>query len=186
MRTLLLVSAFAASLLAPLRALDHAARERVQAMRSPALDAPMRAVTHGSRTALFVAAAVGLVSGPVGRAVVGQAVVALIPVNLAVEGLKWTVGRTRPDGDTRRRNSSFPSSHAANAAAAASVLTRRWPRGGLVFALLAALVAFSRMVLDRHWLTDVTAGALLGVGLSVLALQALERWLRARRASTAS
>jgi len=174
-----------ASMLGPVESLDRAVRERVQASRSPALEAPMQAVTRGSRTLLYVAAGIGLVSGPVGRAVVGQAVVALVPVNLAVEGLKWTVGRTRPDGDSRRRNSSFPSSHAANAAAAATVLSRRWPRGSLVFAALALLVACSRVYLDRHWVSDVTFGALLGVGLSLLALHLVQRWRRARNATAA-
>lgn len=145
----------------------------------------MRAVTSGSRTALYVAAAAGLLAGPVGRAVVLEAVVGLVPVNLAVEGLKWTVGRTRPDGDARRRNSSFPSSHSANAWAAATVLTRRWRRGWPAFAALAVLVSFSRMYLDRHWLSDVTAGALLGIGLTLAAIAVLEGWRRAR-ASTAA
>lgn len=186
MKPLIAASLAALTLLAPLQRLDDAIRARVQSLRSPALETPMRKVTSGSRVLLFVSAGVGLLAGPVGRAVVGEAVVALIPVNLTVEGLKWTVGRTRPDGDSRRRNSSFPSSHAANAAAAASVLSRRWRRLWPVFAALAALVGFSRMFLDRHWFTDVAAGALIGVGLTLLATRALDRWRRARHVPPAS
>lgn len=177
--------ALAAGLLAAVMVLastgvDRAVRDRVQASRRPSLEAPMQAITKGSRTLLYVAAAAGLVAGPVGRAVVLEAVVALAPVNLAVEGLKWTVGRTRPDGDSRRRNSSFPSSHSANAWAAATVLTRRWRRAWPAFALLAALVSFSRMYLDRHYLSDVLAGALLGVSLTLLSLWLFERVKRPR------
>ncbi len=165
----------ASLLVSPIVSIDQAVRSRVQASRTEAMEGPMQTITHGSRKLLIAAAVVGLLAGPVGRAVVLEAVVALIPVNLAVEGLKWTVGRTRPDGDAKRKNSSFPSSHAANAWAAAAVLSRRWRRAWPIFAALAALVSFSRMFLDRHWLSDVSAGALLGVGLALLAVQFLRR-----------
>ena len=186
MRRALPVAVLSALLVVPLTWVDLAVRDRVQASRRPALEAPMQAITKGSRTLLVVSAAVGLVAGPIGRAVVFEAVVALAPVNLAVEGLKWCVGRTRPDGDSRRRNSSFPSSHSANAWAVATVLTRRWRRGWPAFALLAALVSFSRMYLDRHYLSDVFAGALLGVGLTLLSLWLFERWKRPKSAPTAT
>lgn len=186
MRRALPAGVLAALLVIPLTWVDLAVRDRVQTSRRPALEAPMQAITKGSRTLLYVAAAAGLVAGPIGRAVVLEAVVALAPVNLAVEGLKWTVGRTRPDGDSRRRNSSFPSSHSANAWAAATVLARRWRRGWPAFVLLAALVSFSRMYLDRHYLSDVFAGAVLGVGLTLLSLWLFERFRRPRGTATSS
>src|SRR4029079_19589285 len=66
---------------------------------------------------------------------------------------------------------SFPSGHSATAAAfyagAALLLSRR--RGHVVRALLTGLavgiavaVSESRVLLDVHWLSDVTAGLLLG------------------------
>lgn len=119
---------------------------------------------------------VALATGGAGPATARAAVAVLAPVNLAVEGLKWSVNRRRPDGDPRRANSSFPSSHAANAAALALVLGSRWRRLAIGFGLLAALVGFSRIYLNRHFLSDVLAGAAIGVGLGWLTL----RWLRAR------
>jgi len=78
-----------------------------------------------------------------------------------VQGMKYTVRRDRPTGEC----CAFPSGHAASAFAAASVLERHlgyrasWP------ALAAATyVATSRLVDNRHFLSDVMFGA--GVGMA--------------------
>jgi membrane-associated phospholipid phosphatase len=121
-----------------------------------------------------------LLSGPTGRLVVGEAAIVLIPVNLVVEALKYATNRTRPDGTRKRSNSAFPSSHSANAFAIATVLARRWRRGAPVFFAYAALVAFSRMYLDRHWASDVLAGAVLATLIAWFAGKAFERWRAGR------
>jgi membrane-associated phospholipid phosphatase len=76
-----------------------------------------------------------------------------------VLGVKQTVRRNRPTGEC----CAFPSGHAASAFAMASVLERHlgyrasWP------ALAAAsYVAASRLVDNRHFLSDVVFGAALG------------------------
>ena len=166
----------------PLQSLDDSARAWVQAHRRPEWESTVRLVSDGSRPFLFILAAGALVSGTAARAAVLDAAVALIPVNLTVEGLKWTLGRVRPDGDGHRRNSAFPSSHAANAFAIASVIAYRWRRAALPFGLFAVAVAYSRMYLDRHWLTDVTGGALIGVGGALLGVWLVNQW-RASRTS---
>ena len=64
---------------------------------------------------------------------------------------------------------SFPSGHTLASVGAATALTlyhRRWGAAALV---LAAVIAFSRLYLFVHYPTDVVAGALLGVGLALLA-----------------
>jgi membrane-associated phospholipid phosphatase len=78
-----------------------------------------------------------------------------------VYGLKYAVGRERPD---RSSHDSFPSGHAAQTFASATVLARHlgphatWP------ALVAAsFVALSRVNQNRHFLSDVVFGAGLGV-----------------------
>ncbi|WP_158883868.1 bifunctional phosphatase PAP2/diacylglycerol kinase family protein [Amycolatopsis anabasis] len=70
---------------------------------------------------------------------------------------------------TRRpTSSSFPSGHAASAAAFATAVTMESPATGLAVAPLAAAVAYSRVHTGVHWPSDVGAGALIGVGAALL------------------
>ena len=170
----------------PGQAIDDAARAWVQAHRTPALEAPMRFASDRARLVLFAGGAVALLSGSAGRAFVLESVVAMVPVNVAVEGLKWSVNRTRPDGDTRRANSSFPSSHAANAFTLAAVITRRWRRAAIPAWIAATFVAMSRVYLDRHWLSDVVFALLLAVGGAVLAARILNRRRETKPTATAA
>ena len=150
----------------PGQPLDDGARAWVQAHRAHALEASMHAASDQSRTALLIGEAVALVSGPAGRAFALESAIALVPVNAVVETLKWCVNRTRPDGSRDRKNSSFPSSHAANAAALAWILAKRWPRASALFWIAAAAVAWSRIYLNRHFLSDVLVGVMIGVASS--------------------
>jgi undecaprenyl-diphosphatase len=168
------------ALLGPLQALDDGVQAAVQRLRSPALERPVRTLTDIGRPvvvfgALLLIAAFDATAGP---ATARFALAALVPTNLAVEGLKRAVGRPRPDGDRKRSNSSFPSSHAANAFALAFVLARRYRRAAAPLALFAAGVGFSRMYVNRHYLSDVVAGAAIGT----LCAWWASRWLVARAA----
>jgi membrane-associated phospholipid phosphatase len=171
----------ALALLNPIECLDGAVARGVQGGRRPALEGVMQRASAWGRPpvvagGLAIVLVADLATGG-GWSTVRLAVGALAATNLVVEGLKRTVGRTRPDGERRRSNSSFPSSHAANAFALAWVLGARWRRGIPVFFGLALLVAFSRMYLNRHFLSDVVAGALIGM----LCAWAAARWLPLRR-----
>ncbi|MFN4256461.1 MAG: phosphatase PAP2 family protein [Saprospiraceae bacterium] len=70
---------------------------------------------------------------------------------------------------------SFPSGHTMAAFALFSVVTMLLPRRlawlGLLTAYTAVLVAVSRIFLVQHFLVDVLAGAAVGLGVSLLALQ---------------
>jgi undecaprenyl-diphosphatase len=64
---------------------------------------------------------------------------------------------------------SFPSGHALNAFALCGVLSPAFPLLAPAFGLVAGSVAASRVVLGRHYLGDVLAGALLGALLGSVA-----------------
>jgi hypothetical protein len=77
-----------------------------------------------------------------------------------VHGIKYTVQRDRPTGEC----CAFPSGHAATAFAAASVIERHFGYRGYVPAMVAAsYVAASRLVDNRHYLSDVVFGAAVGI-----------------------
>ena len=58
---------------------------------------------------------------------------------------------------------SFPSGHAATAAALMTALWCLWPRHVLFYAALAAIVAASRVVIGAHYLSDVVMGGFVAV-----------------------
>jgi membrane-associated phospholipid phosphatase len=76
-----------------------------------------------------------------------------------VQGIKYSVQRDRPTGEC----CAFPSGHAASAFAAASVLERHLGyRGWWPVLAGATYVATSRLVDNRHFLSDVVFGAAVG------------------------
>ena len=101
------------------------------------------------------------------RAVSSDLLRALVFTQIVVGPIKYSVRRERPDGSNRL---SFPSGHTANAFAIAGVLNRRYgPRVGIPFYVLGAFVGAGRIEGNRHFLSDVVAGATLGtiVGCSI-------------------
>lgn len=64
-------------------------------------------------------------------------------------------------------NYAFPSMHAAAAFAAIPILDREYPTLKKFWIIFAVLVAFSRIYLDKHYLSDVLAGSFIGFGIGV-------------------
>lgn len=104
-----------------------------------------------------------------------SAMSSIIASGLLVPALKEITGRSRPRTDLGASdfhpfsgNESFPSGHASAAfAIAASVAENtdhRWVKG-LSYGL-ATLVGLSRIDVDAHWISDTTAGALIGIGVA--------------------
>jgi diacylglycerol kinase family enzyme/membrane-associated phospholipid phosphatase len=91
--------------------------------------------------------------------------------------IKPLVGRRRPDIERTafgRRvskapwTSSFPSGHAASAAAFAAGASMEFPPAATVLVPLGAAVGYSRVHVGVHHRSDVWAGAAVGVGMAVL------------------
>jgi len=76
----------------------------------------------------------------------------------------------RPGSHSRSALMSFPSGHAATAAALAVVLACRWPGATPGLVLLALLAALQRLAFSAHYPSDVAFGAALGVLVAALVL----------------
>lgn len=121
------------------------------------------------------------------RATQGFALSALLGVESLIvnQGLKRLFRRERPtaSGDERFEvrtpsTSSFPSGHASSAFFAATLLTTLDGRkSGPVWFGLAGVVATSRVYVRIHHASDVVGGAVVGLGLGLLA----RPWIRRLR-----
>ena len=99
-----------------------------------------------------------------GRLLASNAFSAVIMAGL-VNGIKYTAKEERPDGST---SNSFPSGHTATAFMAATILHKEY---GLTRSLwysfggytVATGIAAFRVMNNRHWVSDVMAGAGIGI-----------------------
>ena len=176
--TLALRVLLAVVLMSPFESLDAWTQRATQSTRSPRGDRVAHAATDVGKPATVLGAllAIALFTGPAGPPTARYALAVLLPVNVTVEVTKRVTDRTRPDGRHTPSNASFPSSHAANAFALAAVFSRRWPRGALLFWFAAGVVAWSRIYLNRHFLSDVLFAGAIGVGFAWL----VAGWFRSR------
>ena len=104
--------------------------------------------------------------------------------------LKSVVGRARPelvDAVAHEGGRSFPSGHALGATVACGLLIlvlgpllpRRWRPVGWGLAILAVVaVCFARIGLGVHYLSDVTAGVVIGVAWLAVTSAVFEWWRR--------
>src|SRR5215467_15473211 len=74
---------------------------------------------------------------------------------------------------------SFPSGHATNIFAFATVIAILWPRGKVLLYTVAVWIAASRVLIGQHYFTDVVAGAILGMVFPYIVRErfAVRRWL---------
>jgi len=111
-------------------------------------------------SALAVLAVGRLTGSPKLTAVGADLVSANIVAQTLTTGIKIAARRTRPDGT----EFSFPSGHTSVSFATATVLQRHFGwKGGVPAYAMASFVAASRIHEKRHFLSDVTFGAAVGI-----------------------
>lgn len=91
------------------------------------------------------------------------ATISIAGASIACALIKFTVNRERPYGDCDRINSSFPSGHATGAFAFTYVMSKRHPKTTIPLYFTASTIAFSRVYLGKHYLSDVITGSILGI-----------------------
>ncbi len=134
--------------------------------------------------------------GKKGR-ITGLLIIIIITLSdqLSSSVIKPLVGRTRPcfvvDGVRllidQSRSFSFPSSHATNMAAAATLFSVKYPRGRIIIISIAAAVAYSRIYVGVHYPSDLVGGAILGVLCAAVVLMAerlIVQWSQKRKRDT--
>ena len=148
---------------------------------SPALDSVMPVFTNLQKVPWFIygvaPAAIGLWLWKGRKHALKVLVVAAIAMGasdfVAYHAIKPWAARPRPEYsvsgvDVRVPNGGrygFPSNHAANSAAAAAVLSVAYPGGTILFAAVAAAVAYSRVYVGAHYPGDALAGLALGMAI---------------------
>jgi membrane-associated phospholipid phosphatase len=167
-------AAFAAGAIAASAALDEGVRDASHANQSRAADNIAEIVEpfggrYGDRVLYGFLLAGAVTGNDKAKAIAFDGLVSsLLATKVAAPLLKEIVGRDRPNEAEGafefHGGSSFPSSHATQAFAIASVVAghsdSRWLDAGAYG--LATLVGLARVRHDAHWLSDVVAGAVIG------------------------
>ena len=176
--SLVLFASLAALTEEPRFDVDREARALVGLTRGPGLDATMRAVTLlGEATGLvpmIVVASLALWR-------VRRRWAFALPLVMAGTGIlqlaaKWAIDRPRPN----LAPWGYPSGHVLSLVVLLGLLVyllhtapvrRRWRQGGAALAVATlSTVAFSRLYLDVHWLSDLGGGLVLGTGYLLFAV----------------
>jgi membrane-associated phospholipid phosphatase len=159
--------------------LDQPVQRLAQRNRSATTDDLAAVVRHMGQPEVYVTTslgllAAGLLADDARVAKAGGRAAASLALTAAVElSLKAIIGRARPDSGLGAfhfdpfsiKARSLPSGHSALSFALATSLAGEvrpaWARVGLYG--LATATALSRVNDDRHWLSDIAAGALIGI-----------------------
>jgi undecaprenyl-diphosphatase len=115
--------------------------------------------------------------------IVAAMILACALAGVSARVVKVAVGRARPSVETesawkgpslRARYNAFPSGHTAASTAFFATLALACWRLGAVFLVIPLLIAFSRMYVAAHYLSDVVCAALIGL----LSAFIVARWLQ--------
>jgi len=175
-------------MLSRLKRADQALYEWVGRRHTPAVDRPLRALSRMADKSLLwmgVAAVVAAGGGARGRRAALHGLVSIGVTSALVNAvLKPLYRRRRPTRATAASSarhvpipgsSSFPSGHAASAAAFANAVGRGLPALAIPVGALAAAVAYSRVHTGVHYPGDVIAGSVVGTVFGRLVPRVAER-----------
>ena len=169
-------------------AFDYPMRNKTQANQTQALDDMSKIIQpFGAEYSWAVIGAYGVAGfvfhDPAAKNIFFDSVMAsILASGIITPTLKFVIGRDRPYQSTSSTSfhpfsgsdNSFPSGHATQAFAVASVISAHSDQWWVSVAAytVAGLVGFCRIYNNAHWTSDVTAGALIGtfVGRGVVAL----------------
>ena len=151
------------------------------------LDGIMRFITaFGNYAAIWILTAAVFVVSKKHRTV-GIAILTALAAGYVIGNLimKPLFARVRPNDVNaaidlliaRPTDHSFPSGHALSSFAAATVIFCANKRLGVAALLLAAAIAFSRLYLYVHYLSDVLVGSIIGVAIGVAAHFTVKHWV---------
>ncbi|MGZ4920545.1 MAG: phosphatase PAP2 family protein, partial [Halobacteriota archaeon] len=104
--------------------------------------------------------------------------VVLLVTNVVTYGLKYLIARPRPSdlGIAPESEPAFPSGHTSNAFAFATTLSYYHRKAAPFLFAWALLIAFSRVFLGFHYVTDLLGGAAVGIVVSLIITQVAERY----------
>jgi len=159
-------------------ALDRRVDNWTQDQRSPGSDRVARVFKYGGEPVLIFGVSGGILAAGVisGRPELtrrgGRVLASVVAAGLTTGALKEITGRFRPDNTTDpyvfrpfTNHDAFPSGHATMAFALATSLSAEIHRPWATALLYAGATgtAWSRLNDQKHWLSDVLAGATVGI-----------------------
>jgi membrane-associated phospholipid phosphatase len=176
---------------------DHVVAARADHWKAPILDVLVGLINPiGSGvTLLLISLALALLSRLLGRSRLHDAswlaAIAFASAGLVEFALKHLVGRPRPDVELAGAGligphfladfDSFPSGHATSVFTVAAVFAAYYPRLRWPLYALAAAIALGRVYLERHYVSDIVAGAAIGLALAVWVCRSRHRRAFLRR-----
>lgn len=167
-------------------AIDRRVSLRLADLRRSWLSAAMQMITWlGSANVCFPLYGLGLLFGrSAWDTVIAILLIAEALLFPLIVILRYACRRERPSAHRRRawapwNRYSFPSYHTARAWLLASILTAGAPQLQAGMLLLALWISLSRLYLQKHYLSDVLAGATLGLLAGVAAKKLAEHLILA-------
>jgi membrane-associated phospholipid phosphatase len=163
-----------------MNALDVKWFKQIAAWQAPVLDSKLPQLSNAANnSALWVvcAALLAVTGGRLGRRAATRGLASIAASSATVNlGVKALARRQRPTQrvPVARRlrrvpeTTSFPSGHAASAAAFATGAAIELPESALVLGPLAAAVAFSRIYTGVHYPSDVAVGLVIGTSVALI------------------